>query len=741
MRTLAVLVAAAFAASSVVHAQTTPPPTAPAASATGRPKVCLVLSGGGARGVAHVGVLKALETLHVPIDCIAGTSMGAVIGGAYASGMTTREMEAVVARLSTQVLFREKPPRQDQAIRRKLDDRSILFGLELGLRDGSIDFPKGVVSGIQLESVLRQLVKAPGFRKFDELPIPFRAVATDLVTGKAMVFHEGELANVMRASMSVPAAIAPAEIDGTLYVDGGLTDNLPVDVARAMGADIVIAVNLGTPLLKREELGSVFGVTGQMINILTEQNVRASLASLKSTDILIEPALGEFSAADFDNLVKTVPIGIAAVQPLTARLAPLKLAPGPYAELRAAQTAIPPLDERPIDEIRFRDLARVNPAAAAAEFETRVGSPLDQAVLDRDLRRLFGSGDFEHVGYRIIEEPGRRILDVDAVEKTWGPNYLRFGLGLASDLQGQNTFNAAASYRRTWINALGGEWRTDMQIGQTSRFYTELYQPLATNRLLFISPQAEVQRHTVDVFQRSQRIARYDVRESTLALDVGSSVTKYGEARAGVIAGVVDASLDTGPAELTPSNTRPRIGAYRLRAIYDQLDSANFPRFGAAASMNVKLSSGSLGASDEYVRWDADFLAAHSFGAHTFRVAGKFGGPLGGDPLPAYDLFQWGGFLQQSGYATGALLGQRLAFGRVEYTYKLVQQHLLEGLYAGVSLEGGHVGSPLVPGNNAGTLKSLAVYLGADTPIGPFYLGYGVAADGNHSAYLFLGRP
>src|SRR6266545_1813319 len=201
--------------------------------ADARPKVCLVLSGGGARGAAHIGVIKVLE------------------------------MEALINTLSTEALFKERPPRQDQAIRRKLDDRSILFGIEVGLRDGELLLPKGVVSGVQLETVLRRLTKAHGYRRFDELPVAYRAVATDLVTGKAVVFSEGELANVMRASMSVPAAIAPAELDGKILVDGGLTDNLPVDVARAMGAEVVIAVNLGTPLMKREELTSIVGVTGQ----------------------------------------------------------------------------------------------------------------------------------------------------------------------------------------------------------------------------------------------------------------------------------------------------------------------------------------------------------------------------------------------------------------------------------------------------------------------------------------------
>ncbi len=223
-------------------------------SAGPRPRICLVLSGGGARGAAHVGVIKVLEEMRIPIHCVTGTSMGSLVGGAFASGMTVPEMEQLLASISTEVLFREQPPRAERTIRRKLDDRSIFLGPEIGLKDDlSIGLPKGAVSGVQLETVLRRLARAAGYRDFDQLPIPYRAVATDLVTGKPVVFSRGELANVMRASMSVPGAIAPAELDGKVLVDGGLTDNLPVDAARAMGADIVIAVNLGTPLLKPEQ--------------------------------------------------------------------------------------------------------------------------------------------------------------------------------------------------------------------------------------------------------------------------------------------------------------------------------------------------------------------------------------------------------------------------------------------------------------------------------------------------------
>ena len=252
--------------------------------------------------------------------------------------------------------------------------------------------PKGVVTGVQLETVLRELSKAKGYHNFDELPIPFRAVATDLVTGKVVVFSEGELANVMRASMSVPGAVAPVEFGGMMLVDGMLTSNLPVEAARAMGADIIIAVNVGTPLLKREELNSILGVSGQMLSILTEQNVQASLALLKPTDILISPELGDFSTGDFDNLPQIGPLGEVAARKVADRLAQLSIPPPNTRRWRKRQlvaAAEPTAAGR--DEIRFENLKRVNPETAQAVMETQVGQPIDQATIDGDMRRLYGT--------------------------------------------------------------------------------------------------------------------------------------------------------------------------------------------------------------------------------------------------------------------------------------------------------------------------------------------------------------
>lgn len=721
----------------------TPELSAPRANSDAgkRPKICLVLSGGGARGAAHVGVLKVLEEYRVPIDCIAGTSMGSLVGAAYASGMSVDEMETTLKGISTELLFKEKPPRQELSQRRKQDDYNIFIGPELGVRNGSIHFGKGIVTGVQLESVLRQLSKVKGYLDFDKLPIPYRAVATDLVTGKAVVFSEGELANVMRASMAVPGAVAPAEFDGMILADGMLTSNLPVEAARAMGADIIIAVNVGTPLLKREELNGIFGVAGQMLSILTEQNVQASLAQLKPEDILISPELGDFSTGDFDHLPRIAPLGETAARAVAERLASLSLKPVEYASLRARQSVAVTSDLRPVDEIRFVDLKRVNPRAAEVVMETRAGQPIDQTTLDRDMNRLYGMGDFEHVSYRFLEEPGRRVLAVDAVEKSWGPNYLRFGLGLSTDFSGDAYFNLLASYRKTWMNSLGGEWRSDLQIGRTSSLKTEFYQPLDSRGYFFVAPHAGVEQFITNVYQGDHRVARYEATSLLGGVDIGTHMLRYGELRLGLLGGVVRPKLDTGPLVLSPGDSPVSVGGYRLRLIHDQLDSVHFPRSGWGSSAQVFASRTGLGADTSYTRWDVDGSSAYSFGDHTFNFGFKVGGKAGSGTLPRYDMFQWGGFLQQSGYATGQLLGDNIKFGRLMYYRRVLQGSMFEGAYLGLSFEVGKVGNPLFVGNPTGTLMSGAVFLAADTPIGPAYLGYGRAKDGNSSLYFYLGRP
>jgi len=714
--------------------------TGPVAAAK-RPKICLVLSGGGARGAAHVGVIKVLEELRVPIDCIAGTSMGSLVGGAYATGMSVPEMEKVVAGISVELLFKERPPRQELAMRRKADDARNYIGPEIGTATGKSYLGKGVVTGVQLETVLRELSRVQGYHRFDDLPIPLRAVATDLVTGKAVVFDEGELANVMRASMSVPGAVAPAEYRGMILVDGMLTSNLPVDAARAMGADIVIAVNVGTPLLKREDLTSVVGIAGQMLSILTEQNVQASLASLKTTDILISPELGDFSTGDFDNLSKITPLGETATRKMAERLAQLALPPEEYAALRKAQQFALPPDLRPVDEIRFANLSRVNPEAVQEVMRTKVGQPLSQREIDADMRRVYGTGDFEHVSYRVVEEAGKRVMVVEAVEKAWGPNYLRLGIGLTSDFSGETYFNVVASHRMTWLNSLGAELRTDLQLGFNNGIRLEFYQPLTVTGRVFIAPRIDLAQDRLNLYSGSDRIAVYNIDTRLAALDVGVQFDQYGEFRLGVEGGRVIPRLDTGPGIIDPSDAKFAAAGFRSRLAFDRLDSINFPRDGWLAHIDLYNSSTALGAEVDYTKWSASGSGVISFGENTVRFNVAGGGKIGSSRLPGYDQFQWGGFLRQSGYATGQLVGAEMQFGQLMVYRRIVRSGLFDGAYGGLSLEYGHYGDPLVPGNTSNSLRSAALFVGADSFLGPAYFGYGRAADGAQAVYFFLGRP
>src|SRR6202047_2210668 len=321
MRTLGVSLVGALLMSSAWGADVAPAPD-PIPSV--RPRICLVLSGGGARGMAHIGVLKILEELKVPIDCIAGTSMGAVVGGLYASGMTAAQIEATMRSLDWQEAFRDAPPRRDLAFRRKQDDRNFLVRLPLGLKHGRVLLPKGLIQGQKLQETLRQLtLPFSNSTDFDLLPTPFRAVATDLLTGNAVLMDKGDLAIAMRASISAPGVFAPVETQGRVLVDGGLAENLPVDVARQMHADILIVSDVSFPLQSRSALDSALSISNQMLAILVRKDADRQRATLGPSDLLVEPVLGPASSTDFTAANSTIAAGENAARAMLARFDPL----------------------------------------------------------------------------------------------------------------------------------------------------------------------------------------------------------------------------------------------------------------------------------------------------------------------------------------------------------------------------------------------------------------------------------
>jgi NTE family protein len=705
-----------------------------------RPRIGLVLSGGGARGAAHIGVLEVLEQLRVPVDCIAATSMGAIVGAAYASGAAPAELRKRMLAVDWTQMFNDEPPRTDLPYRRKQEQSTYLFKQELGLTAGAVRLPKGVINGQKFELLMRELaINAANIDDFDKLPIPFRAIATDAENGKMKVFAGGDLAAVMRASMSVPGAMAPAEIDDRIYIDGGLTRNLPVDVVRAMGADVVIAVNLGTPLLKRESLTSVIGFAVQMINILTEQNVEQQLNSLAPSDVLISPELGAITASDFDKTAAAIDIGRVTARQATDRLQKLSLSDKAYLALRQSQRA-PITRLGRIDEVRVEPLDRINPEVVRDALDTKPGKEVDLETINADISRLYGRGDFERINYRLFNDNNRYVLSLKATEKSWGPNYLRFGLGLSSDFQGEAAFNLAASLNQTWLNRLGGEWRNEIQIGQTRRYLSEFYQPLDVDGHFFISPRINGERRLFDLFNGDQRVAQYAVATDGVGLDGGVELGKWGELRLGLMRGKLNARTRIGQASLPDFDVDQ--GAVTGRLVFDQQDDPYFPRHGSIGGMTVFAARHGLGSDDEYTKIDLGWTSAFSYGDHTWAVSARSGRSIRG-ALPAYDLFTLGGFLQLSGYKTDQLVGQSRDFGRLVYFHRVGALPRAAGgnTYAGFSFEAGRVGErPELPASG-GFHNSLGLFFGADTILGPLYLGYGWAQAGHSSFYLFLGRP
>ncbi|MBK9115814.1 MAG: patatin-like phospholipase family protein [Betaproteobacteria bacterium] len=736
-----------------------PAAEAPApAPAKPRPKVGLVLSGGGARGLTHVGVLEVLHEMRIPIDYIAATSMGAIVGGLYASGMTPDAMQRHLGAVSWPTLLSDSPPRQDVAFRRKEEVSAFPLGFELGYSDGQILWFKGALSGSNLELFLHELTRSVDtINDFDKLPIPFRAVATNMVNGKEVVFDRGRLYHAMRASMSVPGMFAPLELDGKIYGDGGLVNNLPVDVVRAMGAEVVIAVNIGTPLMSRDQLQSVAGYATQMINILTEQNVRAQLAQLRPGDILISPDLGNLTFIDFAAAPRFVELGREAAEAMRPQLAALADTPASFAA-RGKRDVAPPLPER-LDFVTIEGTKYANPDVLEEQMRTREGGPLDIKVLEGDLARLHGRGEFEEIDYEVVTIGRQQGLVVKVTEKSWGPNFLRFGLSLSTDLQGETWFNLMAGHKRVWVNRLGAEWTNEIILGSTRRYATEFYQPLTLSNRVFTAAYGLVQRAPEYAFDGATREAEYDVLTQTAGLDLGVPFGTAGELRVGfkwehkredpVIApAVVDPNL------LIPNFTvkSDETGA-RVLFRWDTLDNPYFPRQGVR--VNAEGFFGNRSVSLPTCPVDVCSLprepssragvyanVAVPLGRRDFlNVAGQVGAITRTRVYDPFSDFNLGGFLQLSGLRTGQLSGDYLGFARAVYYHQIGNLPLLgRGVYVGGSLEAGDVWAERSDVSLKGIYTAGSVFVAADTWIGPFYFAWGRASGGATSFYIYLGR-
>lgn len=704
-----------------------------------RPKIGLVLSGGAARGLAHIGVLKALEEQGVKIDAIAGTSMGAVIGGLYASGYKIDELEKLALGIDWQQALSDAPPREDVPFRRKQDDRDFLVKQKLSFRDdGSLGLPLGVIQGQNLALLLESmLAHASDTRDFDKLPIPFRAVATDIASGEKVVFRKGHLPRVIRASMSIPAVFAPVEMDGRLLVDGGMTDNIPLDVARDMGVDIAIVVDIGTPLRSRKQLATVVDVLNQSITLMTRRNSEEQLASLHKNDVLIQPPLASFGVTDFGRAQEMIDAGYRATRILDARLAQLRPAEPLDAELSAARA---PGQRTPvITAIRVENDSKVSDDVIRYYIRQHIGEPLDLGRLQTDMGTLYGLDYFEQVQYRVVHKGDEHTLVINARGKRSGTDYLRLGLNLSDDMRGDSAFNLGASYRVNGINSLGAEWLTRVQIGDQQELYSEFYQPLDVGSRYFIAPYIGLESQNIEAVLDNDPIAEYRLERYGFGLNIGRQIGNSGEIRFGVGEAWGKADVRVGDQNLPRENFNE--GYYELRYSFDSLDNVYFPHEGEDIGLSLRQFEPSLGSDKRYRQWEFKLDKALSSGPDTFILGGRYGRTLD-DAEVVTSSFVLGGARQLSGFRQDALSGQNISLMRAVYYRRLTPRSYLPldfPLYIGGSLERGRAW------NNdnefdSGYINAASIFLGFDTPLGPLNFSYGFNDDNQKAVYLNLGQ-
>jgi NTE family protein len=721
------------------------PADTPSANQPARPRIGLVLSGGGARGLAHVGVLQALEELHIPIDAIAGTSMGAVVGGLYASGKTPDEIDALMRSIDWTVAFRDRPARNTLNFRRKQDDREFLVRFPLGISGGSFRVPRGLIQGQRLTQTLRlQTLPVAAIEDFDELPTPFRAVAADLETGARVVLRDGDLTSAMRASMSAPGVFAPVEIGGRLLVDGGIVENLPVDVAKSMGVDVIIAVDVGFQPVPRSELTSALAVSNQAVTIMMQRETGRQRSLLDSTDVLIAPNLADLQSTDFGAVDRLVGLGLAATRATAERLARFTLDDARWEQYLAARSNTDK-GQAVVHFVRTDERSERYENRIQAELGPVIGKPLDPQKMDERLSHFYGSDNFEALDYRLVHDGRLTGIEVSARRKSWGPNYLRFGLELQDDFQGGSSFNAGIRAQVTEVNRYGAEWQTDLRVGENPLFRTEFYQPIGYTSDWFVVPRLSFERQNFDIFDGDQRIATYRIRSSEVELDFGREFGSWGELRAGVIAGDGNRNLLVGEPNdpALPPRDRFDRGELMARFSVDLLDDVYFPRRGELFTLQWNGPREALGAGANADRISFDWTDAHAFGRNTVIFSAAGGAHVSGPTDQVQDWYSLGGLFNLSGLARDQVSGPHFGITRA-IAYRRIGSEQ-EGLfdvptYLGFSLELGNVWMRRSEVSVDSALFNGSAFLGFDTILGPVYLAAGFGEGGNRTFYLLLGR-
>lgn len=704
-----------------------------------RPRIGLALGGGGARGIAHISVLQMIEELRIPVDCVAGTSMGALVGGLYASGMPVDRMEELVVSTDWKRLFDDSLERPERSYRRKQDDRDHLTTLGVGIKGRGLRLSPGLLQGERILAMFeRSTLPVSAIDDFDQLPIPYRAVATDLNTGQAVVLGRGSLAMAMRASMSLPGVFQPVEVEGRVLLDGGLVNQVPIDVVRAMGADIVIAIDVGTPLDALGGDASLLDVVSQISGMMTTGNTQRQLATLGESDILVTPLLGDaVTTRDFEKAREALAIGAQAAQAARDRLARLALPADRYQAAMSTRPAV--ASELPVIEfVRLENETNYADELLLSYLDIPVGKPIDPPRIEARLLRVYSLATLSSVTYEIVHEDGRTGVLLRARPKPHGPNYVQIGLTMNADFEGTYESNLRAAVLFSPISRLGAEGRVSVTVGSEPALKGEYYHPLDIANRYLLYARAGYENPNMHIFNAAgDNVATYDVRTTGIELRALREFGNYGAAGLGIQRAQGRARVEVGDPQL--GNFDFDQGNLFASIAIDRLDSLYFPRNGYYGSLGYTISRDWLGSDSEFDQVDFDALGARSFGKHTLQLGGSYHSTVSGT-LPVQSRYRLGGRGRLAGYRLNELTGQHYALAFVGYTYQLAEFFGRSALVGG-TLEYGNAWEQRQDMSFSDGIFNVSVYTGFDSWLGPMLFGYGWREQGDGAIFLEIGRP
>ena len=746
---LALFAAACAGCAKPLHKPTTQPAPPEAARVpplvahpAGRPTVGVAFGGGSARGIAHVGVIRWLEEHHIPIDAAAGTSMGGLIGGAYASGMDAAELKAFVMALDWDQLFGASSFAYKN-IRRKEDARAYPSRLEFGLKGGIVP-PAALNNGESVELLFGR-VAAPywGMKDFDELPTPFRVVAVDLLSAQPVVMRSGSLADALRATMSLPLIFPPIEVDGQILIDGGTMNNVPADVVKAMGADKVVAINVGE-LADREGLSyTMFGVAGNTIDAMMRASTRRALTA---ADILVDVPLAEYGSLDWRRAADLMDEGYRAAERMRAQLLPLAVSDADFERWRRERLArrrslMPSPAFIELDGFADRDQQRLK-----ALLAHHVGAPVDVAAIEKDLAVIAGLDRYQTVTWRLVDSADRGIgLGVRGRVKPNAPPFMMLGINLENTTSSDFRIALTARYLAYDVIGSGSELRVDGTLGSDPRVAAELYRPIGSSPL-FIAPYAGVGAETFNLIEDDAVIARYRQNVSRLGLNLGVNLGARSDVRLGAYVGHTSASIEVGDPGF-PEVSGKETGAELVWRV-DTQDSPVVPAGGVRSEVRLSriFNTPDLQNASQTFPFDSS-LTQLSATANNFWSLGPRGrvfvyGGLGtsfdSTPLPTHE-FMLGTPFRLGAYDMGEVSGPHYYVATAGYLRRVGRLPDFMGgpVYFGGWLENGDA---FEEWKHAGLKSNGGTGVVMDTLIGPVVIAGSWSWDGRWRTYLAVGR-